>query len=1091
MVFPLKINKTICISGRSLVFSGLAGSMIFVAAFDFPTYAGGLIASQTAQVVTDIVQFGTLPSQDYLRKCPFRLTGTVTLVDTNRNLLVLQDETGALAVNFKLTNLQVKPGQRISLEGMTGSPYVASFPDYPYRPSGWDIQPSFDAPMNWGDYHLTRMRGYLHPPATGDYTFWIASDNSSELWISPDEDPAKANRIAMVEQGDWVNPHDWSRYPSQRSEAIFLKAGQTYFIEAFQEQITLADNLSVAWQGPGIGQSVIDGHHLTPWVEYPGQTRFADTNGILREYWTNYYAGSLSGITGPRHFDSALTAEGVRLTVLGNGTMPEPGKTMLDQPLRPKDNYRWAEVEGTVTFVADGGSSAIVEINGGEAQIHISHYSPTSIHHLQNCRVRAFGVCEGAYDTRGVLMPSLIWARSESDIHRVKPAETNLADFSQSSSYQPPPPADTNVWRGFYSTFYTARGVVTFNNHVFNKDCLFVQDEDHGFFVSQPESPVGSGFQVGQLVELGGYLIPGKFYPSLQPLLVTTLGWGAMPEPDIGPTDEPVPENRDNRWTEVEGVVHDVNSNGVMMMVGKKGSVSVWIGETPTNILNHYVDSTLRIRGVMSLSTFEMPLLLVPSRDFVEVEESSPVNPLELPSRPIASLKDFDPSRQRVHQVRIEGVVTYRNNETCFVQDESGGVCVQNVKGTTMQVGDQVTVAGFPETRDSCPTLTEARVFKTGTVSMPNPIYLGSSEFDAGKYDGTLVQLKAGLLTQKNYAGGQTLELQNGHHIFVAVLTADQGKLPSLTADSRLQVTGIYVNNPGNSLAIRNIAVDDLSGISMQIWLRSPGDIKLLAGPPWWTLEKILVLVSTLCAVLIGTLLWIHLLRRRLDRQRAAQLAFSRQILQSQENERRRIAGNLHDSLGQNLLVIKNQTRLAMQPAGESVLRQRLNEISGVVSQSLDEVRQITHDLRPYQLDRLGLTHAIRAAVNRVSENTQVLFASHIDDIDGLFDKESEIHVYRIVQEGINNIIKHSGANEAAVVIKKYAASVSLSIRDNGRGFQDYPAGPVNSRDHGFGLTGMRERTQILNGRLNVDSQVGQGVNLTFEIPIPVASNGT
>jgi signal transduction histidine kinase len=1073
---------------------GLAPSIILTTLttfFSCTALASDPAALQSLQIVTNINQFRRLPSEDYLRKCSFRLTGIATLVDTNRDLLVLQDGTGALAVNFKLTNPDVKPGQRICLDGVSGSPYVENFPDYPYRPAGWDIQSSFDAPKNWGDYNLTRMRGYLHPPVTGDYTFWIASDNSSELWLSPNADPAEARRIAMVKQGDWVNPYEWTRYPSQRSEIIHLRAGQTYYIEAFQEQITLAENLSVAWQGPGIHQSVIAGRYLTPWVGNPDQKRFAETNGALREYWTNYFAGSLSGITGPRHFESVLTAEGVHLTVFGNGAMPEPDKIQLDQPLGSEENYRWVEVEGNVTFAAGGGNSAVLVMNGGQAQIRISHYDAARIRQFKDCRVRVFGVCEGVYNSSGALMPGLIWTPAESDVHVVEPAKTELNGFSKSSPYPNNRPADTNVWKGFYSTFYTARGVVTFKGRVFDKNCLFVQDENHGFFVTQPESPIRSKFEVGQLVELGGYLVPGKYSLSLQPLIVTTLGWGIMPEPGIGPTDGPVAENRDNQWTEVEGVVHAVSPNGVLKMVGKKGSVSIWIGDTSTNILNHYVDATLKIRGVMTLSTFDTPLLLVPSRDFVEVEESPPGNPSGIPLHPIASLKDFNPGSQWVHRIKVEGVATYRNNELSFVQDKSGGVCVQIPAHTTIRVGEQVTVLGFPETRDACPMLIDARLFQTGVASPLNPIALDSGKFAAGKYDGTLVQLRASLLAQKNNAGGQTLELQDGQRILAAVLTINQGKLPSLAVGSRLQVTGIYMANPGNSPAIQHIAVDNLSENSMQIWLRSPSDIKLLAGPPWWTWEKIVALVSALFIVLMGTLLWVYLLRGRLERQQAMQRAFSRQILQSQENERRRIASNLHDSLGQNLLVIKNQTRLAMQPADESVLRQRLNEISGVVLRSLDEVRQITHDLRPYQLDRLGLTQAIRAIVNRVSENSQILFASHIDNIDGVFDKESEIHVYRIVQEAINNIIKHSGANEAAVVIKKSVAGVSLSIRDNGHGFENYPADGANSHDHGFGLSGMRERAQILNGRLIVDSRAGQGVNLAFEIPTPVSTNGT
>jgi len=242
----------------------------------------------------------------------------------------------------------------------------------------------------------------------------------------------------------------------------------------------------------------------------------------------------------------------------------------------------------------------------------------------------------------------------------------------------------------------------------------------------------------------------------------------------------------------------------------------------------------------------------------------------------------------------------------------------------------------------------------------------------------------------------------------------------------------------------------------------------------------------------MGALLGIYLLRRRLERQQAAQLAFSRQIIQSQERERHRIAANLHDSLGQNLLVIKNQARLAMQPvANEAMLLQRLNEISGMASQAIEEVRQITHDLRPYQLDRLGLTQAIRGIVRRVSENCPTLFASHVDEIDGLFDNESEINIYRIVQEGVNNVVKHSHATEATVVIKKQAALLSISVRDNGCGLDAGPNGAGELPFAGFGLKGITERARILGGKTAVNSQPGQGVSLTVEVPLPNPSHAT
>ena len=200
-----------------------------------------------------------MPREVFLGRCAFQLDGVVTLVDTNRDLMVLQDETGAVALNPKagVRGMDVQVGHRISLEGSRCFPYVVGFPHYPYRPSGWELRSSFEAPAGWGNYYLTRMRGDLHPPVTGEYTFWIASDNSSELWLSSDADPTKVKKIAFLSRYSWVAPHEWSHYPWQRSENIFLHAGQTYYLEAFQEQTAGGDHLAVAWKGPSVNQSVI------------------------------------------------------------------------------------------------------------------------------------------------------------------------------------------------------------------------------------------------------------------------------------------------------------------------------------------------------------------------------------------------------------------------------------------------------------------------------------------------------------------------------------------------------------------------------------------------------------------------------------------------------------------------------------------------------------------------------------------------------------------------------------------------------------------------------------------------------------------
>ena len=126
---------------------------------------------------------------------------------------------------------------------------------------------------------------------------------------------------------------------------------------------------------------------------------------------------------------------------------------------------------------------------------------------------------------------------------------------------------------------------------------------------------------------------------------------------------------------------------------------------------------------------------------------------------------------------------------------------------------------------------------------------------------------------------------------------------------------------------------------------------------------------------------------------------FSRRLIASQENERQRIAGELHDGLGQNLLVIKNLAALGVRSAqNDPAKSEQFTAISHLASQAVGEVRQIAHALRPFELDRLGLTKALTWMVKPVAESSNIRFRVEIDEVDGLFPPEFEINLYRVVQ---------------------------------------------------------------------------------------------
>lgn len=284
--------------------------------------------------------------------------------------------------------------------------------------------------------------------------------------------------------------------------------------------------------------------------------------------------------------------------------------------------------------------------------------------------------------------------------------------------------------------------------------------------------------------------------------------------------------------------------------------------------------------------------------------------------------------------------------------------------------------------------------------------------------------------------------------------------------------TATYSNLPGGDYVLKAKAtnVDGVWGDEFVL-------LNIHVQPPFYLTGWFITLVVIAAAALI----WLAY-RYRISQMRAiseAQTKFTHQLITSQEAERKRIAAELHDGLGQSLVIIKNRAMLGLSKGDDKdrVVRE-LGSISESASQALDEVREITNDLRPQLLDRLGLTKAIGAMLKKYAGVIDV--KSEIDAIDGLFAEGDEISIYRIIQESLNNVIKHSNASNAEVKVKHLEKRVRIEITDNGKGF-DPQSLPAEKRS--FGLTGLRERAQLLGGELVIDSQIGSGtkISVTFQ----------
>jgi signal transduction histidine kinase/ligand-binding sensor domain-containing protein len=267
------------------------------------------------------------------------------------------------------------------------------------------------------------------------------------------------------------------------------------------------------------------------------------------------------------------------------------------------------------------------------------------------------------------------------------------------------------------------------------------------------------------------------------------------------------------------------------------------------------------------------------------------------------------------------------------------------------------------------------------------------------------------------------------------------------------------------------------------VWNQEGARIKLFVRAPFW--RRPWFIAGAVALVLLAGFFIIRSRIKQLQRRQLVQQEFSRKLLGSQESERQRIAVELHDSIGQSLLIIKNRAYIALGDLDErDMVKEQLEELSESATHAIEECREISYNLRPYQIERFGLTKTLEAIFRRISEVSPIATTVSVAPIDGLFTPEAENNLYRVVQESVNNIIKHSGATEARLTIRRTGDRVEIEISDNGRGFDQEQSTREPSKRSGFGLIGIAERIRMMGASFEIDSHPGRGTRLRIGLVI-------
>jgi signal transduction histidine kinase len=223
------------------------------------------------------------------------------------------------------------------------------------------------------------------------------------------------------------------------------------------------------------------------------------------------------------------------------------------------------------------------------------------------------------------------------------------------------------------------------------------------------------------------------------------------------------------------------------------------------------------------------------------------------------------------------------------------------------------------------------------------------------------------------------------------------------------------------------------------------------------------LLVSVLVIVIAGAILAAVTIRRLANLERRSR-ALAVELVNAQEQERRAIARELHDEVGQSLAAL----RLDIAP---------MKTVAAAVERIIEEVRRIALSLRPSMLDDLGLVPALEWQAREVTAKSGVAVIFRANDSADEVPEAHRTCIYRIAQEALRNCARHSGANRVEVGLEKRAGMVSLQVEDNGKGF-------VPVRTFGLGLLGMKERVALLNGNLRITSDLGKGTSIRAELPL-------
>ena len=227
-----------------------------------------------------------------------------------------------------------------------------------------------------------------------------------------------------------------------------------------------------------------------------------------------------------------------------------------------------------------------------------------------------------------------------------------------------------------------------------------------------------------------------------------------------------------------------------------------------------------------------------------------------------------------------------------------------------------------------------------------------------------------------------------------------------------------------------------------------------------------------------------RLLEEKLAERNSKLHAFAVELIRAEEDQRSRIARELHDGVGQIMTAVNIELQM-LHESSPREMKARVEDVRALAAQCQTEMRRVSHELRPAILDELGLAEAVKALVERMAKHAHIEISC---DVHGEVDRvpgDAVIACYRLVQEALNNVVRHADAKRAEVSLLRNADRLTVTVTDDGRGIRYDPSSPETQRDGHFGLLGMQERIRAIGGTFKYGPPPDKrGTQIHAEFPV-------